>query len=601
MGIKSYKMDKGTSGKSLDDALDILGVQANRAVYLEKQELKNQAELNRRRRKNQRIFSAVAGASMVTAVVTSEVGIPGNGYEGDWHLWQRNGQGTQKYENGDVFEGTWKNNVKVEGRHTYYGNFRQKIKEEFAKNKYHISTSTGLVSESFDGTWSDNYTFKEGRYRYSNGDVFEGSFIRNEKHKGSLSVKENGSVIDADWSTLPNGYATGSITYANGSVFTGKILEEGKLEGTLTYPKGRLKHSFTGVMEGRGVYSPDAAKFSAAVNYVTGALQFSDGSKYTGSFKSNLPKTGNGVWLYPTGGIKISEKGVWKDGNLEGMAKVVWKDGQYNGSVAKGVPNNGKGVWHTGQDKFEGSWGFKVFSGQFSGTYNGNTYAGQYSYNKPNGQGKITYTNGDWREGQFKSGEFVKGRGRKTYTNAVYLGAMIGNVEQGQGEMKWHTGAWFNGSWNNGEHQTGRARWHYDDGSVYEGEIVNRVRSGKGRMDFNKSAKFTKDKLYFDGQWSAGKPYSGDGVIEVTFYDKWESESNKGIYKGDIEYGLPNGYGTLIKYSLIQDGFFNKLGNMISNGGLYEEYYGRWQNGCGKSTNIDRVTIYVNGNVPSCR
>ena len=36
MGIKSYKMDKGTSGKSLDDALDILGVQANRAVYLEK-------------------------------------------------------------------------------------------------------------------------------------------------------------------------------------------------------------------------------------------------------------------------------------------------------------------------------------------------------------------------------------------------------------------------------------------------------------------------------------------------------------------------------------------------------------------------------------
>ncbi|MDY4761427.1 hypothetical protein [Streptococcus thoraltensis] len=81
------------------------------------------------------------------------------------------------------------------------------------------------------------------------------------------------------------------------------------------------------------------------------------------------------------------------------------------------------------------------------------TYNGDVANNRMNGQGKLTYDNGDTYQGQFKNGVF---NGQGTYTAAKgwsYSGEFKKGQADGQGALKTNSGKTYKGEFKQGIYQ----------------------------------------------------------------------------------------------------------------------------------------------------
>jgi len=73
---------------------------------------------------------------------------------------------------------------------------------------------------SYDGEWSHGVMEGYGTFRYANGDVYTGNFIKNKPHGRGLVMYKNENIYDGEWS---EGLRTGdgTLTFGNGSVYLG--------------------------------------------------------------------------------------------------------------------------------------------------------------------------------------------------------------------------------------------------------------------------------------------------------------------------------------------------------------------------------------------
>lgn len=81
------------------------------------------------------------------------------------------------------------------------------------------------------------------------------------------------------------------------------------------------------------------------------------------------------------------------------------------------------------------------------------TYQGDVANNRMNGQGKLTYANGDTYSGQFKNGLFS---GKGTYKAAKgwsYTGEFKKGQAEGRGTLKTNTGKTYKGQFKQGIYQ----------------------------------------------------------------------------------------------------------------------------------------------------
>ncbi|CAM2961066.1 signal peptide [Streptococcus acidominimus] len=81
------------------------------------------------------------------------------------------------------------------------------------------------------------------------------------------------------------------------------------------------------------------------------------------------------------------------------------------------------------------------------------TYSGKIANNRMNGQGKLTYKNGDTYEGSFKNGVFS---GQGTYTSEkgwTYIGEFKKGQPDGQGTLKTTNGKTYKGKFKQGIYQ----------------------------------------------------------------------------------------------------------------------------------------------------
>jgi hypothetical protein len=113
---------------------------------------------------------------------------------------------TKQYDDGSVYEGTFKNG-RQDGTGTYT-----------LPNGY-----------SYTGAWVDGEIKGQGVARYPNGSVYEGLFDQGKPvGKGKITFPDGGTY-EGDWTA---GAMTGQgvATYANGSVYTGAFVD-GKHDG----------------------------------------------------------------------------------------------------------------------------------------------------------------------------------------------------------------------------------------------------------------------------------------------------------------------------------------------------------------------------------
>lgn len=134
----------------------------------------------------------------------------------------------------------------------------------------------------------------------------------------------------------------------------------------------------------------------------------------------------------------------------------------------------------------------------------GSLYIGEIDHEtgKKNGQGKLTLSNGDSYEGEFKQDLFHG------------YGVYIDNA----------SGSKYEGNWEEGS-RTGKGKEYFNDGSVYEGNYLKNKRNGKGKLKLSNGSEylgdFIDDKIEGKGifKWNENKIYFGE----------WENNSLNGI------------------------------------------------------------------------
>ena len=213
-----------------------------------------------------------------------------------------------------------------------------------------------------------------------------------------------------------------------------------------------------------------------------------------------------------------SYEGEMKDGEPHGFGTYRWNDGDiYTGEYVNGV-RHGKG-------KF-------VFA-------SGNYYDGEWANGKYHGHGIFRWSDGDEFDGEWQNGQ-RHGKGKWTY-----------------GDGRYYTGVWENGEsissssivYPSSSGNTAYAsiakveRVVFDNGDVYEGEMVDGFRHGKGKYTWANGNEY-------EGDWVRGKR-TGYGVYKS--YDKNEIKGGtfvSYIYEGEWKNSEKHGRGVAKGYEV---------------------------------------------------
>ncbi len=164
---------------------------------------------------------------------------------------------------------------------------------------------------------------------------------------------------------------------------------------------------------------------------------------------------------------------------------------------------------------------------------NGDVYEGSFSYDTPWGEGVYTYFNGDVYEGGFYNG--------KKSGEGIYMWAVI----EGEIQRK------YEGNFAN-DMRNGYGVYYYADGSIYQGEFVNDLKTDTDATLIIKNADGTED-IYTGGflddiksgygeyRWDSGAVYVGDfanDVMEGQGTYTWPdgTHSYTGTFKGNKPY-----------------------------------------------------------------
>lgn len=209
------------------------------------------------------------------------------------------------------------------------------------------------------------------------------------------------------------------------------------------------------------------------------------------------------------------------------------------------------------------------------------------------GQGKMTYTNGNVYEGEWKD-DNRNGKGKMTWNDDnVYEGEWKDNKEHGKGKMTWNDGSVYEGEFKNGIYD-GKGKSIESNGNVYEGEWEDGIKYGLMNVcedGYKFKGYFKKDRLtcFYDVIYPNGCHF----VSVSSFDENYEGEGVDGSYLDPI-----TGYGRMtypnddIYTGEWKEGEFNGKGKYIwKNGDVYK---GCWKNG--KKHGWGKMT-YLSGNV----
>ncbi|MEQ1798955.1 MAG: caspase family protein [Lacibacter sp.] len=326
---------------------------------------------------------------------------------------------------------------------------------------------------------SGNCSSGFGKFKYANGDIYEGEFSDDKRegygvYKWSTGEKFFGESIADVF------YGFGVMEFKDRTKYIGEFKAgEFEGEGEKTYPDGTKK---TGLF-GKGKYLGKISYYSKPVGttgclngdcdngygmkYYTGndryfgyfkntkrdgygAYYWDDGTRWVGQFQQNL-LTGYGTYFFITGekyvgefidskrngwGINydpqtgIKKIGFWENNNLVTPKNTLLKDGNSAGCLS-GDCKNGFGKY----------------------VYNNGYYVGNFKNGYRNGQGSYYFDIGDFYIGNFKDNKF-NGKGIYYYTNGErYNGEWKDQRLHGKGELVQFDGELKLGYWNEGKYE----------------------------------------------------------------------------------------------------------------------------------------------------
>ncbi|MEJ8819706.1 caspase family protein [Lacibacter sp. H407] len=326
---------------------------------------------------------------------------------------------------------------------------------------------------------SGNCSSGFGKFKYDNGDIYEGEFYDDKREGfGVYTWKSGEKFIGESLGNVFSGF--GVMEFADGTKYIGDfkngefdgegektsssgtkqtgIFEKGKYLGKISY-YGKAVGT-TGCLNG-DCYDGYGMKyysgndryfgyFKDSLRNGYGAYYWDDGTRWVGQFERNL-LTGYGTYFFitgekyvgyfvdskrngwginydPTSGVK--KIGFWKDNVLITPKSSMGVDGNTTGCIS-GDCKNGYGKY----------------------VYNNGYYEGYFKNGYRNGQGKYYFDIGDFYTGNFTDNKFA-GKGTYYYTNGErYTGEWKDQRTHGKGELVQFDGTLKIGYWHEGKYQ----------------------------------------------------------------------------------------------------------------------------------------------------
>ena len=262
-----------------------------------------------------------------------------------------------------------------------------------------------------------------------------------------------------------------------------------------------------------------------------------DGYVYEGEFQNN-ERSGKGTMTWETGeGVVYVYEGEFQNNERSGKGTMTWgKDGEttiYEGDFADNWINGyGTCTWPSG-DHYEGEWKNGKFNGKGTITYaGGSVYEGEFVDNKKNGEGIWTKS-----DGTVVTENWIYGKKVETLTleDGTYTGGVTDGKPDGQGKMEYTNGQVYEGEWKNGV-RSGQGRCTWPDGGYYDGEWANDKWNGQGTNYIGGS----KDVSFYVGGFVDGER-DGHGIYTWPSGDSIETEWVNGVKNGKGTYTWSGG------------------------------------------------------------
>ncbi len=262
-----------------------------------------------------------------------------------------------------------------------------------------------------------------------------------------------------------------------------------------------------------------------------------DGYVYEGEFQNN-ERSGKGTMTWETGeGVVYVYEGEFQNNERSGKGTMTWgKDGEttiYEGDFADNWINGyGTCTWPSG-DHYEGEWKNGKFNGKGTMTYaGGSVYEGEFVDNKKNGEGIWTKS-----DGTAVTENWIYGKKVETLTleDGTYTGGVTDGKPDGQGKMEYTNGQVYEGEWKNGV-RSGQGRCTWPDGGYYDGEWANDKWNGQGTNYIGGS----KDVSFYVGGFVDGER-DGHGIYTWPSGDSIETEWVNGVKNGKGTYTWSGG------------------------------------------------------------
>lgn len=497
-----------------------------------------------------------------------------------------------------------------------------------------MKTIEGVVGLVFEG---------KGEIAYTNGDRYEGAFVRNQRSGAGTLTYADGGSYEGEWHNDMR-HGCGSLTEASGSVFEGTFVEDKKHGmGMESLASGE---SYTG-------------KFDGNMRHGRGILDLPDGSVYEGHFVQNFQQ-GKGCLKYPSGDVF---EGKFHQSAMHGHGRYTFANGDlYEGEYKDGVRINGSlqkkdgptydatfsaagEVTALADPKSGAEIEFKHLIDEETGEIlskvdatdeqskwkNGygsisyadkSAYTGTFEDNLPHGEGTRKWENGDVYEGSFYEGR-RHGAGKMTWDRVQqfphhpgwrYLGNFANDLFDGHGELRYDTeGGHYSGFWQQGRRE-GLGK-EVVTGTTYQGSFLDDQRHGEGILtladgtviegkfadgscaDEDGSIKYADESTYQGGV--AGTDRHGEGHLEYANGDVFDGEfrHNERFGVGVMTYADESSYQGQWKHDLMEgNGIFADAKGVAFEGKMLKgERHGK-----GTLTNPDGTVfavVYRNGTI----
>ena len=252
----------------------------------------------------------------------------------------------------------------------------------------------------------------------------------------------------------------------------------------------------------------------------------------------------------------LKYEGEYLNGKKTGKGKDYDYEGNliFEGEYKNGL-KNGKGIYYElGYLLFEGEFKDGIRNGKGKYYFYGHLkYEGDYFNGFVNGKGKeYDIFNGKMiYEGEFKDGE-KNGKGElfDYGKNIVFKGEFINNKKYNGTEIETKNNIQFISKYILGKkNEYAKLKIYINKKLIFEGQCLNGIKAGKGKEYDNKG------NLIFSGEYlngkrnGKGKEYNLDGYFEGEFKNgkKWNGIGYN--RKGEIEYNIIDGNGTIKEYN----------------------------------------------------